>query len=197
MQSVKKSAAICGECSLIAHQKCIPNAPLSCDIRAQFLLYAENNTGFAQAADYFAANHARDMGSSSSTKGSVTSYRTSFDAHQASSGATSPSPNLHPPVAFKGVSPFKRSRSSLLWQEPAVAPSTPSTKNKIPVRVRHHSLGSAGPGDVAGSLEVKTQEQPSTLSLEEESWDDEPSIMVDPDLQLVGLISVSLLSQVI
>jgi serine/threonine protein kinase len=34
----------------------------------------------------------------------------------------------------------------------------------------------------------------STPSLEGESWDEEASIMVDPDLQLVGFIYVSLLS---
>jgi hypothetical protein len=140
MQSVKKSAVICGECSLIAHQKCAPNAPLSCDLRAQFLMYAESNTGFAQAADYFAASQARSVGSSPPTEGSVPSPRTSFDVHQTSSSATSPSPNLHPPVAFKGTSPFKRSRSSLSSPEPAVAPSTPSMKDEIPVRARRRSV---------------------------------------------------------
>jgi serine/threonine protein kinase len=55
-------------------------------------------------------------------------------------------------------------------------------------------VGPAGLLDAAEFLELKTQKQYSTLNSEEESWDDEPSIMVDPNLQLVGLISVSLLS---
>ena len=38
--NVKKSAAICSQCSLISHLKCAPNAPPTCDLRAQLLHYA-------------------------------------------------------------------------------------------------------------------------------------------------------------
>lgn len=39
--NAKKSAVICESCSLIAHSKCATNAPPTCDLRAQLLLYAQ------------------------------------------------------------------------------------------------------------------------------------------------------------
>ncbi|KAH8832988.1 Pkinase-domain-containing protein [Flagelloscypha sp. PMI_526] len=39
--NVKKSAVLCSECSLIAHSKCSVNAPPTCDLRSQLLLYAQ------------------------------------------------------------------------------------------------------------------------------------------------------------
>jgi serine/threonine protein kinase len=139
-QSVKKGAVICAECSLIAHQKCAPCAPLTCDLRAQFLLYAESNNGFAQAADYFAAVQARSVGSSPPTESCIPSPRTSFDIQQSSSAATSPSPHLHPPTAFKSMSPFKRSRSSLSTPEPAAPTPPPAANDDKADRPRRRSL---------------------------------------------------------
>ncbi len=40
MESVKKHAVVCEECSLIAHSKCKGNAPPTCGLRAQLLQYA-------------------------------------------------------------------------------------------------------------------------------------------------------------
>ncbi|KAG8868866.1 hypothetical protein FRC20_002678 [Serendipita sp. 405] len=40
-QSVKRSAVLCDECGLIAHSRCAADAPASCDIRAQLLLYTQ------------------------------------------------------------------------------------------------------------------------------------------------------------
>ena len=40
-QSVKRSGVLCQECSLIAHARCVADAPASCDIRAQLLLYSQ------------------------------------------------------------------------------------------------------------------------------------------------------------
>ncbi|KAF6761708.1 STE/STE11/cdc15 protein kinase [Ephemerocybe angulata] len=39
--NVKKSAVLCAQCSLISHAKCAINAPPTCDLRAQLLLYAQ------------------------------------------------------------------------------------------------------------------------------------------------------------
>lgn len=38
---VKKSAVLCETCTLISHSKCAVNAPPTCDLRAQLLLYAQ------------------------------------------------------------------------------------------------------------------------------------------------------------
>ncbi|PVF92803.1 hypothetical protein CPB86DRAFT_877616 [Serendipita vermifera] len=40
-QSVKRSAVLCEECGLIAHARCAADAPASCDIRMQLLLYSQ------------------------------------------------------------------------------------------------------------------------------------------------------------
>ncbi|KAG8836037.1 hypothetical protein FRC17_010501 [Serendipita sp. 399] len=40
-QSVKRSAVLCDECGLIAHSRCAADAPPSCDIRTQLLLYTQ------------------------------------------------------------------------------------------------------------------------------------------------------------
>jgi serine/threonine protein kinase len=151
----------------------------------------------ARSAGWPPFSDTSNMGSSLPTKDSVPSPWMISDVHQTLSGVTSPSPNPDPPFTFKGVSPFKRSSSSWSLPEPIVALSTPSTKDEIFVRTRRRtrasSLGSARPGDAAELLEPKTQEQLSFLNLRDESWDDEPSIMVHPDLQLVRFISVYLL----
>jgi hypothetical protein len=136
--SVKKSAVICETCSLIAHQKCACNAPPTCDLRAQLLLYASyaGSNAMAQAADYLASQQARNSGSSPPYDSYIPSPRTSFDVPP-SSGATSPSPQLYPPTAFKVLAPFKRSRSSLSFQDPAGhSPATPtgSDEGRAPPR---------------------------------------------------------------
>lgn len=40
-QHIKRSGVLCEECGLIAHPRCAADAPPSCDIRAQLLLYAQ------------------------------------------------------------------------------------------------------------------------------------------------------------
>lgn len=40
LSHVKKSAVICTECSIIAHYRCAIDAPPTCDLRAQLLLFA-------------------------------------------------------------------------------------------------------------------------------------------------------------
>jgi len=41
LQPVKRSAVLCEECGLIAHARCAADAPASCDIRTQLLLYTQ------------------------------------------------------------------------------------------------------------------------------------------------------------
>jgi hypothetical protein len=169
MQSVKKSAVICAECSLIAHQKCAMHAPLTCDLRAQFLMYAESNNGLAQAADHFAAAQARSAGSSPPTEGGVPSPRTSFDV-QSSGGASSSPYLLHPPTAFKAMSPFKRSRSSLSTPEPAGPPPATSDdqSSPIPIRARRRSVlkrSQASHERPASIASISTGQTPNSSSM--------------------------------
>jgi len=118
---VKRSAVLCDQCSLIAHSKCAHNAPPTCNLRAQLLLYAQYAENGSSPLEFTGP-----MTLSSSTDG-VSTPRTSFDFGQPSpSSATSP---VHPPTAFKVLTAFKRSRSSLS-PEPATR-STPSV-NSIP-----------------------------------------------------------------
>jgi len=39
--TVKRSAVLCTACSLISHSRCAINAPPTCDLRAQLMLYAQ------------------------------------------------------------------------------------------------------------------------------------------------------------
>ncbi|EEB96759.1 hypothetical protein MPER_04053, partial [Moniliophthora perniciosa FA553] len=105
--SVKKSAVLCAQCSLICHSKCADNAPPTCDLRAQLLLYAQ----YAEKGTQAPKNPMSDV------LMCHTAHPESFD--------TSPPPQSpiqtavpHPPTAFKF---FKRSRSS----QPAETPTTP------------------------------------------------------------------------
>lgn len=129
LQSVKKSAVLCEHCSLIAHSKCIPNAPPTCDLRAQLLLYAhyaESGTP-TSATEILAAAQSAAPASPISDGG--TSARPSLDVPSAS-----PTPPLHPPTAFKVLSAFKRSRSSLNTNEleaPSTTPSPPTAQSQV------------------------------------------------------------------
>ena len=125
---VKRSAVLCDQCSLIAHSKCAHNAPPTCNLRAQLLLYAQYAEKSSSPLELLAP-----MTLSPSTDG-VSTPRTSFDFGQQSTPSSATSP-VHPPTAFKVFTAFRRSRSSLS-PEPA-AQSTPSV-NSIPTpRERH------------------------------------------------------------
>ncbi|KZT20097.1 hypothetical protein NEOLEDRAFT_1151562 [Neolentinus lepideus HHB14362 ss-1] len=117
LQGVKKHAVLCEQCSLIAHSKCAANAPPTCDLRSQLLLFAQYaekgmpGSAYGSAMEAIAA--AQLPGSSPSSEvGILSSPRTSLDSPPLHSPLAVPP--LHPPTAFKmmgGV--FKRSRSSL------------------------------------------------------------------------------------
>jgi hypothetical protein len=126
---------LCDQCSLIAHSKCAHNAPPTCNLRAQLLLYAQYAEKGSTPLEFLGP-----MSLSSSTEG-VSTPRTSFDF-----GQPTPSPGtppVHPPTAFKVLNAFKRSRSSLSPDSAAL--STPSV-NSIPTpRERRTSLLPSNP----------------------------------------------------
>ena len=127
MQNVKKSAVLCSQCSLIAHSKCAGNAPPTCDLRSQLLLYAQ----FAERGspvDFLAAARGSAAGPASDGALGAGSSRASFDTAQ--NGPSSQASVPHPPTAYKLLSPLKRSMASLS-PEPARSSSAmagPSTK---------------------------------------------------------------------
>ncbi|KAF9006142.1 hypothetical protein BDQ17DRAFT_1423841 [Cyathus striatus] len=127
--NVKKSAVLCAQCSLISHSKCAVNAPPTCDLRAQLLLYAQyaekGNPAsvYSNPIDRTRDNHpAAPM---SDVPYVAHTPRTSIDSPSPHASAH-PSPNpVHPPTAFKFMAAFKRSRSrSNLTPEPGMASST-------------------------------------------------------------------------
>lgn len=96
MQSIKKHAYVCEECSLIAHSKCRENAPPTCGLRAQLLQYAN----YSSQPD---SPSALDILQQFTPSGSP-----AFDTSAGDSEMTPP-----PPTSFKMFGGFRRSRSSL------------------------------------------------------------------------------------
>jgi hypothetical protein len=122
MDPVKKGAVLCSHCSLIAHSKCAGRAPPTCDLRSKLLMHAQFAERGSSPADIFTrlppapvtATASDGLGANSS-RGSLDRERTSSPQLQQSPLATaSPSSHspTHPPVAYKVLSPFKRSRAS-------------------------------------------------------------------------------------
>ncbi|EIN05999.1 hypothetical protein PUNSTDRAFT_136796 [Punctularia strigosozonata HHB-11173 SS5] len=137
LEAVKRSAVLCEQCSLIAHAKCAPHAPPTCDLRSQLLMYAqyaENGdpgSAYATAMEILAAAQAAGPPTShGSEQSGLPSPRTSLD-YQPSQAPSSHGAPVHPPTAFRGWVPFKRSRSSLS-PEPKETTSTPSLVGQSP-----------------------------------------------------------------
>ncbi|KAJ7612495.1 Pkinase-domain-containing protein [Mycena polygramma] len=118
--NVKKSAVLCEQCSLIAHSKCAVNAPPTCDLRAQLLLYAQyaekGNPGsaYSNPLDVLSEPHPHPMSPTSEVAWVSHTPRTSLDSAPPPPphGLTPTSP-VTPPTAFKFMAAFKRSRSNL------------------------------------------------------------------------------------
>lgn len=118
---VKKSAVLCAQCSLIAHSKCAVNAPPTCDLRAQLLLYAQyaekGNPASAYSNPLDTLNEAFPKSPMSDVPYVAHSPRTSIDTprplpHQHQTAPAPDSPDRGP-GAFKFMAAFKRSRSNL------------------------------------------------------------------------------------
>ncbi|PCH44333.1 Pkinase-domain-containing protein [Wolfiporia cocos MD-104 SS10] len=131
-QSVKKSAVLCEQCSLISHVKCSANAPPTCDLRAQLLLYAQyaesgNPTG--QYGDPMELLDAlRANGPASPISDSDPTPRTSVDSSIPQSPPVGG--HVHPPTAYKVLAAFKRSKSFMTDQD---RPSSASSSTPSPV----------------------------------------------------------------
>lgn len=134
LENVKKSAVLCETCSLIAHSKCAVNAPPTCDLRAQLLLYAQ----YAEKGNPTSA-YATSMDVLKGTRGHIPTSPTSEVAYVAPSPSSkksvdfplSQSPPPHasshrPPTAFKFMGfKTKRSRANLT-PEPGIGSSSTS-----------------------------------------------------------------------
>ncbi|KAL0575977.1 Protein kinase of the Mitotic Exit Network, partial [Marasmius crinis-equi] len=130
--NVKKSAVLCAQCSLICHAKCAGNAPPTCDLRAQLLLYAQyaekGNPGSVYSNPVDLLNEAHPKSPMSDVPFvSHSTPRTSLDISSPpvpASPTVGTPPVAHPPTAFKF---FRRtSKSSNLDSSQAPASSTAS-----------------------------------------------------------------------
>lgn len=123
--SVKKNGVICDRCSLIAHAKCAPDAAPTCDLRSQLLLYAQ----FAEKSNTNVFHYPQDGANASSPPihTPLVPSEISFVTPSPRPGTelTSPNPGLppKPPAAFRIISGFGRSRSSLCVSHPPASPS--------------------------------------------------------------------------
>jgi hypothetical protein len=121
---------LCDQCSLIAHSKCAPNAPPTCNLRAQLLLYAQYADKGTPPTDILG-----QLSTSPTSDGGYTS-RTSLDRSMTPQPSPSQgSPLHHPPTAFKIKSAFNRSRS-FLTPDPGQSSSTTSFQVPPPTRER-------------------------------------------------------------
>ena len=121
---------LCDQCSLIAHSKCAQNAPPTCNLRAQLLLYAQYAEKSSSPLELLGP-----MSLCPNPEG-VSTPRTSFDLGQRSTSGSSTPPN--PPTAFKVLTAFNRLRSPL---SPEPAAQSTSSVNSIPApRERRISL---------------------------------------------------------
>ena len=171
--SVKKSAVLCEQCSLIAHARCAHNAPPTCDLRAQLLLYAQYaetgtpNSAYSNPLE-FLASHGHLGSPPTPISDAGMSSRTSVDASIISSSSpplqSPPLSTVHPPTAFKVFSAFKRSRSFINNHDgdhsgaSSPAPKMLSRKTSIlrrnppPVRDRPSSIASSTASPPSASL---------------------------------------------
>ncbi|KAG1767192.1 hypothetical protein EV702DRAFT_1050466 [Suillus placidus] len=170
MGSVKRSAVICDKCNLITHSKCAPEAPPTCDLRSQLLLYAEQGSPAGIPLDGLNGLHPPRP---STTIPSEVSF--AMPSPQPSLDVTPPSqsPSPTPPNAYKFMNPFKHSRSFLATENrspPSASPSpipqplshddvAPKRKlSKLPSNMiskeRPHSLSSNSTAPNAGSMKT-------------------------------------------
>lgn len=149
--NVKKSAVLCSLCSLVSHAKCAINAPPTCDLRAQLLLYAQYAEKGNPASVY--SNPAEilgDMGQNVAMSdvpfvdhNSNHTPRTSIDSPQSPHSQTSNNMVEHPPpTAFKFMAAFRRSRTNLSPEPvmPSSATSRDGDEGVPPARRRPQML---------------------------------------------------------
>ncbi|KAH0836723.1 hypothetical protein J3R83DRAFT_8452 [Lanmaoa asiatica] len=177
--SVKKNGVICDQCSLIAHTKCALDAAPSCDLRSQLLLYAQ----FAEKGNSNVLHQSHDGANASSppTHTSVVPSEVSFvtPTLRPTADLTSSTPSSgqslppKPATAFKIISGFGRSRSSLTVSHPSASPSPippANAEDKAPERTSsklRHSVNSterphSESSNSTGMKSVKTMDSQSS-----------------------------------
>lgn len=173
MGSVKRSAVICDKCNLITHSKCAPEAPPTCDLRSQLLLYAQYAEQGSPAGIPLDGLNGLHPPRPSTTIPSEVSFATPSPRPSLDVTPSSQSPSPIPPNAYKFMNPFKRSRSSLATENrspPSTSPSpipqplshddvAPKRKfSKLPSNMisqeRPHSLSSNSTAPNAGSMKT-------------------------------------------
>ncbi|KAM5534674.1 hypothetical protein V8D89_011686 [Ganoderma adspersum] len=213
LQSVKKSAVLCEQCSLIAHAKCASNAPPTCDLRSQLLLYAQYAESGNPMNPYSpmeilaaATNAGTPTSPTSQTSDDGVSRRTSMDSVQPLNSAAHG--HLHPPTAFKVFSAFKRSRSSLtIDQDPHQAASTPTpstptaqqiSRKKSVLRRKHDADGRPRSISSTTSTTPNSASMRSAVTAAESmsSSSHHPRISVDAAERLSRMTSFSAVSAV-
>ncbi|TDL23606.1 kinase-like protein [Rickenella mellea] len=149
MQSIKKNAQLCEDCSLIAHRSCTPNAPPTCGLRKQLLEYAQysptgppiNPWDIIAAQQQFSAPTSPFM-----------------------DGSSPPTPEP-PPTAFKKIA-FKRQTRTSLSPEPPASRATSRNSSKdgdgaaFP-GARSNSSQSQNPGQGQNQATVSPSASPS------------------------------------
>lgn len=105
---VKKAAVICSQCSLVSHSKCAPNAPPTCDLRAQLLRLAQYAEMGSPTSSYY--NPADALGSSR-PPGAMSDVP--YVTHPENPQPTQPANVPSSPTGLKFISAFRRSPSNL------------------------------------------------------------------------------------
>lgn len=139
--SVKKNGVICDRCSLIAHAKCAQDAAPSCDLRSQLLLYAQFAETNALHQSQDDANTSSPPTHTSVVVPSEVSFVTPPIRPSADLAPSTPSSGQSlppkPSAAFKIISGFGRSRSSLSVCHSSTSPlptPTANAEDKAPER---------------------------------------------------------------
>lgn len=134
--TIKKSAVLCSECSLISHPKCTVNAPPTCNLREQLLLfahYAEKGnpaTLYSNPAEGL-PNVGRNPAMSDVPYVEHSTPRTSVDAPRLTSQQSGSATPDHPPTAFKFMAGLWRSRSNLTPEPQTSASPTPPQAGEV------------------------------------------------------------------
>ena len=110
--NVKKSAVLCSQCNLISHTKCTINAPPTCNLRAQLLLYAQYAEKGNPVSVYSNPADQLPQNVTISDVPFVEHSVTSMESHLPQTPVNPDCPE-YSPIAFRFMAAFKRSRSNL------------------------------------------------------------------------------------
>lgn len=164
--NVKKSAVLCETCSLISHSKCAINAPPTCDLRAQLLLYAQyaetGNPGsaYSNTVDILKGGGSHVPTSPISEVANVApspSSRMTDDYPPTQEQSPQGTPD-RPPTAFRFMTAFKskRSKASLTAEPEQGSSSTSLLPSNAPIDI-------PSPKDVYQHREKTIPKKPSLL----------------------------------